>query len=177
MSASGGSQGRCGQARPPCQPTARGRTERSTRGGRCHSLNQGENISLTHTWASKSPILGFRGGNTVHKRILKFVLYYIRFHLNSGGDFTPCPPPTPTYALTACSKTSPFAFAFSPCVIGVHVDVPDAVPPPRLLLLLAAVEHPRVDQGPPQPVLVFQAAGGGQEVPGGGFVLSDNYDN
>ncbi len=41
--------------------------------------------AIMHTWASKSPILGFRGGNTVHKRILKFVLYYIRFHLQGGG--------------------------------------------------------------------------------------------
>ena len=46
---------------------------------------------IHHTWASKIPILGFRGGNTVHKEILEFVLYYIRFDLQ-GGDFPPlCP--------------------------------------------------------------------------------------
>ncbi len=45
-----------------------------------------------HTWASKIPILGFRGGNTVHEGILEFVLYYIRFDLQ-GGDFPPPVPP------------------------------------------------------------------------------------
>ena len=34
------------------------------------------------------------GGNTVHKRILEFVLYYIRFDLQ--GEFPP--PPVPPYA-------------------------------------------------------------------------------
>ncbi len=52
-----------------------------------------------HTWASKSPILGFRGGNTVHKGILEFLLYYIRFDLQGGISPPPCPPPTPTYGL------------------------------------------------------------------------------
>ena len=47
-------------------------------------------LAEVHTWASKRPILGFRGGNTVHKGILEFVLYYIRFD-----------PPTPTYAEVA----------------------------------------------------------------------------
>ncbi len=35
---------------------------------------------------------GLQGKNTVHKGILEFVLYYIRFDLQ-GGDFTPLSPP------------------------------------------------------------------------------------
>ncbi len=59
--------------------------------------------TLAHTWASKSPILGFRGGDTVHKEILEFVLYYIRFDLQGGYSPPALSPPTPTYAL-ATSK-------------------------------------------------------------------------
>ncbi len=41
---------------------------------------------------------GLQGGNTVHKRILEFVLYYIRFDLQGRGFPLPVPPPpTPTY--------------------------------------------------------------------------------
>ncbi len=38
---------------------------------------------------------GLQGGNTVHKGILEFVLYYIRFDLQGGGVCPPCPPLRP----------------------------------------------------------------------------------
>ncbi len=40
---------------------------------------------------------GLQGGNTVHKEILEFVLYYIRFHLQGGiwAPRAPRPPPPP----------------------------------------------------------------------------------
>ncbi len=38
-----------------------------------------------HTWASKSPIIGFRGEHSVHKGILAFIFYYIGFDLRGGG--------------------------------------------------------------------------------------------
>ena len=49
---------------------------------------------------------GLQGGNTVHKRILEFILYYIRFDLQGGDSPPPCPPPTPTYAWRLISISS-----------------------------------------------------------------------
>ncbi len=66
---------------------------------------------------------GLQGGNTVHKEILEFVLYYIRFDLQGGG----CPPPTPTYAYGEHQqrlffiKLKAYFYTETLCVVVYHI--------------------------------------------------------